>query len=411
MSDEERPDGEDAGGEAALDTFERRLDEVAASVDAADTETALDSVEERLDGIEAEVADATLESAGDDDPVATLTDRIDGLRDDIESRRGPYAADIVDEVADARHTVTTAEWTDEGLADVAAAVQRFVETAGEQLGDSLTVDTANSETLSTGLSDLSGRIESADLDPDADAETIATLLAGADDLGTALDDAQVFDDLEIREQLQRCGFYDVLTPQNRRDFPPEWNAIKLYEARGEVEPILLAMDMFDSEFMQENALDALEHLAPAAAFDDVQALAQRRNKQPVRILGRIGDERACEMLHDFLGGRDVELEKTTLWALGCIGSEASVEPVAQRLAADNPEVRSAAARALGLLGDTRAIDPLADRLAADDDGRVRASAAWALNQIGTERALDAVADYTDDRSYLVQAEAEKATGL
>ena len=39
---------------------------------------------------------------------------------------------------------------------------------------------------------------------------------------------------------------------------------------------------------------------------------------------------------------------------------------------------------------------------------VRAAAAWALRQIGTEAALEAAAAYTDERSYLVQHEADLA---
>jgi len=70
-----------------------------------------------------------------------------------------------------------------------------------------------------------------------------------------------------------------------------------------------------------------------------------------------------------------------------------------------------AARSLGLLGDTRAIQPLSDILEDDDGDTVRASAAWALRQIGTERALEVAGEYTDDRAYLVQAEAEKAAGV
>jgi hypothetical protein len=420
--DPETPDGgdedpDDGGAAVPPVAFEEQLDEAAATVEAAETEAELDDAEATLEGIETDLENATLaataddQEQSDDDPGETLSDRIDELRDSIEDQRGPYAETVTDELDSAGETITTTEWTDEGLADVGAAVQRFVEATREALGESCSVDTGNSETITTGLSDISATIEAAGLHPDEDEEAIATLLAGAESLTDALDDAQVFDDLEIREQLRRTGFYDVLTPRNRTDFPPEWNAIKLYESRGEAEPILTALEKLDSDFMQDNILDALEHFAPEAAFEDVQALAKRRNEQPVRILGRIGDERACEMLEEFLGGRDIELEKTTLWALGCIGSEGSTEPVAQRLAADNPEVRSAAARSLGLLGDTRAIDPLADRLATDDDERVRASAAWSLNQIGTERALDAVAEYDDDRSYLVQVEAEKAAGV
>lgn len=409
-SGDEEPDG---GETAAL---EERLDEAAAAVEAAETEADLDDTGATLDEIEADLDDATLAGApgqdeSEDDPRERLSNRIGELRDSVENQRGPYAETVTDELDSAGERITTTEWTDEGLADVGTAAQRFVETTGETLGESCTVDTGNSETITTGLSDVSAAIEAAGLHPDEDEEAIATLLAGVESLTDALDNAQVFGDLEIREQLRRTGFYDVLTPRNRTDFPPEWNAIKLYESRGEAGPILTALEKLDSEFMQDNILDALEHFAPEAAFEDVQALAKRRNEQPVRILGRIGDERACEMLEGFLGGRDIELEKTALWALGCIGAERSTEPVAQRLVADSAEVRSAAARSLGLLGDTRAIDPLADRLAGDDDERVRASAAWSLNQIGTARALDAVGEYADDRSYLVQTEAEKATGV
>jgi HEAT repeat protein len=64
-----------------------------------------------------------------------------------------------------------------------------------------------------------------------------------------------------------------------------------------------------------------------------------------------------------------------------------------------------------MIGDTRAIEPLGDVLAEDEDDTVRASAAWALNQIGTGRALEAAAAYADDRSYIVQVEAEKAAGV
>ena len=76
---------------------------------------------------------------------------------------------------------------------------------------------------------------------------------------------------------------------------------------------------------------------------------------------------------------------------------------------ENDNVRPYAARALGLIGDTRAIDPLADVLAEDGSDDVRAAAGWALRQIGTEEALEAAAKHADERVYIVQTEAEKAT--
>jgi hypothetical protein len=417
-------DGDDPEPEPAEpETFEQRLDEAAEMVEAAETEADLDETDATLDGIETDLEEAVFpveleeESENEEEdeederenPRDGLEDTLSDLRDDVEQQRGPYLEDVTDVLGDAVTTVESSEWTREGETAVVEAVEQFLGSANETLDESFALEATEPAGIATELGEVRDAIRETGLHPDDDAAAIDALLGAANDLTADLDDAQVWGDLEIREQLRREGFYDVLTPENRKDFPPEWNAIKIYEKQGEVEPILGALEKLDSEFMQDNILDALEHVAPGAAYDAVHGLAQRRNKQPVRILGRIGDERACDTLHDFLGGGDVELEKTSLRALGAIGSQESTEPVAQRLAADNPEVRSAAARALGLIGDTRAIDPLGDLLAEDDDDSVRASAAWALNQIGTERALETAAAYADDRAYIVQVEAEKAT--
>lgn len=403
----------------AVEEFETRLEDLAAEVEAASTEADLDDVEATLEDIESELEETSFESdansgedeEGGEDSRDNLEERVETFREDIEEQRGPYTDDVLTELDSASGSITTNEWTEEGETAVVSAVSSFLETASQALQESFTLDTAGTEEIAATVAEIGDAVEKADLHPDDDGETIGTLLEAAEELGAELDDAQVFGDLEKREQLRRRGFYDVLDPKNRTDFPPEWNAVKLHEAQRNVEHLLRALEMFDSDFMEENVLDALEHLGPESAYDDIQALAQRRNIQPVRILGRIGDDRACEMLEGFLDSGDVELEKTALWSLGAIGARDSMEPVAQRLAADNSEIRSAAARSLGRIGDTRAIDPLEERLETDGDGRVRASAAWALAQIGTERALEVVDQYTDDRSYLVQSEAQKATSL
>ena len=201
----------------------------------------------------------------------------------------------------------------------------------------------------------------------------------------------------------------MLTPKNRKDFPPEWNAIKIYEAQGDPEPILRGLDMFGSEFMEEHCIESLKRMGAPEAYDVMEERAQKRNKPPIEVLGKIGDERALDTLHEYIEGEsDPALQKVTIKAIGEIGSTDSTQPVADRLVADNETVRSNAARALGLIGDTRAISPLADMLEDDDSNSVRASAAWALNQIGTESALDAAREHADDRSFLVQSEAEKA---
>jgi len=404
----------------STDTLESRLDNAAGALEAAETEADLNDVEATLDEIgevieAAEFPEPDEDGDGDgdedEDPQEALESRLSDLRDDLEEQRGPYAEDVTGTVESAESTLTGTRWTADGEGDAVAAASTFVSAAGEALDADLAAAADSSEGAVEELATAREAVADAGLDPDGDTETIRTLLEAAGDLESALEDAEEWDDLTVREQLAAQGFYDVLESENRKDYPAEWNAVKIYEKDNDVEPILTALEKFESGFMEENILDALEHIAPEEAVDAMLERAQKRDKQPIRILGRVGDERARETLHDFLGGGDVQLEKTTLRALGAIGSRDSTQPVANQLDADNPGVRSVAARALGLIGDTRAIDPLADVLAEDDADEVRASAAWALNQIGTERALDAAAEYADDRSYIVQVEAEKAIGV
>jgi hypothetical protein len=418
-------DSEDADETEAVEpadpaVFEERLDDAAEAVESADTEADLDEAEELLDDIESDLDDATFEVEIEDEdeeddeeenPRDEFEDRLSSLRDDIEDQRGPYVEEVTDNLDSAESTIRSSEWAEEGEPEVIEAVESYVDTATVVLSGSYGEMGKTPDEAADTLATVREAIAESGFHPDTDESEIQELLDSAETLESELDDATLFSDLEIREQLRREGFYDVLESENRKDFPPEWTAIKIYEKRGEVEPILSAFDKLDSDFMEENILDALEHIAPEEAYEDVAGLAQRRNKQAVRILGRIGDEQACGTLENFLGGGDVELEKTTLRALGMIGNEDSAEAVVERLAADNTEIRSSAARTLGLIGDTRAIDPLADVLDEDGADEVRASAAWALNQIGTERALEVAGEYADDRSYMVQTEAEKAANV
>ncbi len=413
-ADADAGDGTAAGAiDLSADELDAQLDDVAEALEAAETEADLDDVEADLDGVAEKVAAAELPEPDDEDeeaPREALEGRIGDLRDDLEAARGPYVSDVVDVLAEAGDEIESGEWTEDGEGEVVDAVEAFLDAAGEHVEAELADPGEDPSAANDALATARMAVEGTDLDADADADAIGALLEAAGTLTDDLDAAEEWADLSVREQLAAEGFYDVLNPENRKDFPAEWNAIRLYADRGEADHIITALERFESDFMEENALDALETFAPVEAFDTLHSMAQKRSKQPIRILGRIGDERACDTLHDFLGGGDVELEKITLRALGSIGNHESTQPVADRLDADTPEIRSVAARSLGLLGDTRAIEPLSDVLAEDDADEVRASAAWALNQIGTERALEAAAAYTDDRSYIVQAEAEKAAG-
>ena len=402
------------------DTLNERLDDVESGLEDAATEADLDDVEADLDEIESDLEAADLPEPDEDDddaddPREELESRLGDLRDELESQRGPYASDVVDDVEAASSKITDTRWTEQGAAEIVDVVAAFAEAVNDALDAAVSVDEdatgeEQEEALVAALDDAVAAVEDAGLDADEDAETIATLLEATDELESGLEDAQEWDDLETNEQLMAEGFYDVLG--HYKDYPPELSALKQWEARGRVDMVLLAKDSLQSEFMQEHCMDALVRMANPEAFEEMHQLAQRRDKTAIKALGRMGDgaEEAVETLVEYVDAdSDPGLQKVTLRALGEIGSTEATQAIADKLEMDNDNVRPYVARALGLIGDTRAVDPLADALAEDDSDTVRAAAAWALRQIGTEDALEVVADYADERSYLVQHEAELAS--
>jgi ElaB/YqjD/DUF883 family membrane-anchored ribosome-binding protein len=414
-------DGEPTGDAPSADALSERLDAAAEALDAAETESDLDDVAATLDTIESDLDAATFEEDGgdedDDGPRADFEARLDDSRADLDERRGPYASDAVETVGAASDTVADTRWTASGLDDLVGATETLAGAVGDALDEAIDQPAADAVSaddlgaLTGSLDAVTSAIERAGLDPDADAETIASLVEAADAFAEAVDGAEGWDDLSVREQLQAEGFYEPL--DHRKDFPPEWNALKLWERRGRADMVLLAHEKLDSEFMEAHCLDALKRMGDPAAFDTAMGLAERRDRDAIEDLGKIGPD-AADAVGDLIeyldADGDPQLQRVTLRALGEIGDPAAVEPVAGRLADDRAATRSRAARALGLLGDPRAIGPLVDTLRDDDADEVRASAAWALRQIGTEDALDAAAAFADDRSYIVQSEAEKATG-
>jgi len=437
---EDEANGDDAAAEAEpdeeesvdLEAIDERLaaladdlDALDADLEAAETEDDLDVVEADLDSFREDLESVEVPEPPEPDedeeedeepaPEEELQDEYDeiesdlsDLESDLEDQRGPYGEDVVSEINSASGTITSTRWTEEGNAELIEAIENFLDEFNGLLDSSVTlVDEGDdvSAQLDATLDDAVDAVEAAALDADDDAETIAGLLETADDLQSDIDDATEWADLEVREQLRREGYYDVL--EHVKDYPPEWHALKVHEKRGNVDMILLALDTFDSDYMEEHCMEALERMGPEEAIEPMLQKANRRDQAAMAVLGKIGvaDEKVVDKLLDYVDSNP-NLQQPAFRALGEIGTEDAVEPIAQQLVADEADVRSWAARALGLIGDTRAIEPLADVLADDDSDRVRASAAWALRQIGTTEALEVVAGYDDDRAYLVQAEAE-----
>ena len=413
---EEAPDADDAeqvpATEVTAESLGERLDDAEAALEDAETEADLDDVEASLDAIESDLENAGLEEPDDEDepdPAEELESRVGDLRDGLEEARGPYAEDVEETLAAAASTVEDTRWTEDGEPDVRAAVATFLGTPREELDGEFAADGDDLSDHAAVLEEVGEAAVEAGLDADEDGETIDALLSAAGELEDAIEAAEEWSDLTVVEQLRAQGFYDRITGDNRKDFPPELNVVRIAEAEKDPERILLALENLESEFMQENCIDALRRLGPEEAFEPMHDAAQKRNRPEIEVLGKIGDERAVDTLVEFVDSGNPPLQKVTLRALGEIGSQQATQAVADALADEQPVVRSVAARALGLIGDTRAIEPLAEALGDESEAtEVRASAAWALVQVGTERALEAAAEYDDDRAYTVQVEAEKA---
>ncbi len=411
-------DAEDASDEstelATTEDFDERCAAAAEALDAAETEADLDDVEATLDAIDEDlppVPEADEEDEDDpEDPHADARDELATLRDELADARGPYAGDVIDEIENADEAIDDGDWTEQGEGEVVDAVTAATESVSAELDTDLAAPSTIGETGDT-LAAVTDAVADADLDADADSERIETLVEAAETLSAAVDDAEEWADLSVRESLRAEGYYDVLG--HTKDFPMEWAALKEHEQRGNTEMVLLALDSLDSDFMEEHCLNALERMGPRAATDEaietMLARAEKRDKPAIRILGKMGATEAVETLLEYVDAdSDAPLQKVTFRALGEIGDERAVQPLADQLLMDNDTVRPQAARALGLIGDTRAIKPLSETLKADDESAVRAQAAWALRQIGTKRALEAVVDHGSDETFIVQTELDKA---
>ncbi len=415
-------DGDEEPAETDVDStvaaFEERLASASTAVEEAATEADLDDVEATLEEIEADLEDAEIpvpepedEDEEPEDPKEPLEDELADLQDDVEEKRGPYAMDVIDAIEDVCGTLRDTRWAEEGETELVPGVQDFLDDVADILDASFGEAVPDPEELAVTLESVSESVEAAELDADEDADTIASMLDATDNLGDAVDAATAWTDLEVRERLDREGFYEPIEGAKHKDFPPEWSALKAWETRGNVEMVILLLDLMgDTDYITRHCIEALEYMGDEAGVDALANLAKRRNLNAIDAIGKIGAEAGVDAVESHAeSGSSVELQARSLTALGAIGDASSTETVANQLTADSDRVRTAAIRALGMIGDTRAIDPLGDVLADEDnDPSLRASAAWALSEIGTEAALETAAEFADDASYLVEQEASKA---
>ncbi|MFP4218507.1 MAG: HEAT repeat domain-containing protein, partial [Salinarchaeum sp.] len=208
-----------SGDAPTAESIRSQLADVENALDAAETEADLDDVESRLvtvaddlDALKATVEDETDDDADDDDAgvdIDALADDLDTLEADLEKQRGPYVSDVETTLVGAADAVEDRDLTDQGLQTVQSAV------ADTRVSLSLEVsppeiDTAEETAIVSHIQALAAAAGERDLDPDADANRIASMLGTAESLVEAVEDAEVWSDLTVRQQLDRKGFYDSI---------------------------------------------------------------------------------------------------------------------------------------------------------------------------------------------------------
>lgn len=102
-------------------------------------------------------------------------------------------------------------------------------------------------------------------------------------------------------------------------------------------------------------MDAFEELMKTL-MDETASSSSRRNA--ISALGRLGDERAVELLVSALQDEDKYLRREAAKALGELGFPNAVEPLIESLEDPEDYVQRNSITALGMLGDQRAIEPL-----------------------------------------------------
>ena len=397
----------DEAEETAIDTPEERADalsELEAAIDTAETEADLDALADRLAGHR-----SALEDDADAEVAEELLATVEGLEASIEEARGPTPAELAAALTDTAERVAETRWTERGTPAVVSAAADAMATIGEVIED---VPQSTPESVATAagtLEETAAVVAAADLDVDGDRETLDTLAAIIADLEGDVEDAEQWDDLQKHEQLMAEGFYDVLG--HYKDFPPELSAVRAWEQQGRVDMILLAKETLQSEFMQDHCMAALTRLGDPAALEALEPQLQRRDKDAIAAIGRMGAA-AGAVLETLLEYGDTDsdplLQKVVFEALGQIGDPGATQLLATKLVHGPEQVRPAAARALGLIGDPRAVRPLATVLEEGDDPTVRGAAAAALRDIATESALETLAAHADDGAPVVAQHAAAA---
>jgi HEAT repeat protein len=221
----------------------------------------------------------------------------------------------------------------------------------------------------------------------------------------------------LKSEIQNSSIY---VPFALSDFGPE-------EPGSETEKLLEALKS-NRGSTRVAAMMALGEMREEAAVDPILGILTRdyppAQASATIALGKIGDERAVEVLRKEMKDGDNEYVKGgSAIALGRIGDENSVPYLIDRLRDPRIKVRSSAALALGEIGNETAIKPLIEILetgkssegkksnSVNANADIRKSAVLALGEIGSTDATETLIGILTDKEEELEVRTAAASAL
>ncbi|HHV42958.1 MAG TPA: HEAT repeat domain-containing protein, partial [Clostridiaceae bacterium] len=214
-----------------------------------------------------------------------------------------------------------------------------------------------------------------------------------------------------------AGFYTVITSETAK-ITEKQNALrclrKHLHAPGAFDLAVYCLTTSKNTNIQKEAIKLLAHLRDERAVEPlITAYGQVGvilSVEVIRALGSIGSHEAVPLLLEVLNQKRFENRIAAIKALGQIRDPRAVPPLIQCLLEPKSEIQRYATIALGDIGDTAA-GPALINLLYNSTSVVRIEAIRALVKLEYNQAIPVLRQLRDDRSRAVRDEVEKSLEL
>lgn len=214
-----------------------------------------------------------------------------------------------------------------------------------------------------------------------------------------------------------AGFYTVITSETAK-ITEKQNALrclrKHLHAPGAFDLAVYCLTTSKNTNIQKEAIKLLAHLRDERAVEPlITAYGQVGvilSVEVIRALGSIGSHEAVPLLLEVLNQKRFENRIAAIKALGQIRDPRAVPPLIQYLLEPKSEIQRYATIALGDIGDTAA-GPALINLLYNSTSVVRIEAIRALVKLEYNQAIPVLRQLRDDRSRAVRDEVEKSLEL